>query len=65
MHLFKDERLHLSLREEINKSVYAEHGQIITAGQITADYNISLLYEKFTSRMSFILSFLVRRKAKP
>jgi len=55
MHLFKDERLHRKLHEEINKSVYTEHGQMITVGQIIA-------YEKFISRMSFILSFLLRRK---
>lgn len=57
MYLFKDERLHLNLYEEINKSVYTEHRKIITAGQILA-------YEKFTSRMSFILSLLLRRKSK-
>lgn len=57
MHLFKDERLHLNLHEEINKSVYTEHGQMITAGQIIAS-------EKFISRMSFILSFILRRKSK-
>ena len=57
MNLFKDERFHLNLHEEINKTVYTEHGQMITAGQIIA-------YEKFISRMSFIFSFLLRRKSK-